>query len=116
MEKLTKIKYQAQKEKLKPVNFGDFTLDPKTNELINSLNNTSVLLTEKEQEILLYLYDYKFEGIKRERLLKDIWGYVDGVETHTLETHIYRLRKKIEEDPTIPQILITDEDGYHLQF
>ncbi len=110
------IKYQNQKEKLKKIKINHFNLDPKTNELINTSKDISIILTEKEQEILLYLFDKNGKGVKRDKLLQDIWGYVDGVETHTLETHIYRLRKKIEDDPTNPKILITNDEGYYLSF
>ena len=52
--------------------------------------------------------------ISREELLTEVWGYNAGVTTHTLETHVYRLRQKIEPDPTGPKILITEAGGYRL--
>ncbi len=73
-----------------------------------------IYLTEKEVAIIICLYESKGSAISREELLKSIWGYVDSVETHTLETHIYRLRQKIEDNPSQPNIIITDGDGYKI--
>ena len=75
----------------------------------------AVRLTEKEIALLVILANAKGEAITREHLLDDVWQYVEGVETHTLETHIYRLRQKIESDPANPQILQTNETGYFLR-
>ena len=74
----------------------------------------AVSLTEKEVEILILLHKAKGDVIMRQDLLKKIWNYVDAVETHTLETHIYRLRQKIEKMPAQPEILITEENGYRV--
>lgn len=71
-------------------------------------------LTEKETAILKILHAASGEAVSREALLDQVWGYVDGVETHTLETHIYRLRQKIEVDPSAPEVLLTCEAGYQL--
>ncbi len=71
-------------------------------------------LTEKEMAILIYLNEAR-DAVSKEDLLKQVWGYVEGIETHTIETHIYRLRQKIEIDPSSPKNLITLEGGYSLQ-
>ncbi len=71
-------------------------------------------LTEKETAILKYLYRAGERAVGRETLLGEVWGYNAGVTTHTLETHIYRLRQKIESDPAKPQILVTEPGGYRL--
>lgn len=110
------IKQRKQKELLKPVALGEFLLDPRVNELKKKKQDSSTKLTEKEVDILLYLEKQKGQPVTRQDLLDHVWGYADGVETHTLETHIYRLRQKIEKDPTAPDFLITNDDGYCLNF
>lgn len=73
-----------------------------------------VRLTEKEVSILTTLKQAAPQSISRQFLLDKVWSYVEGVETHTLETHIYRLRQKIEADPSRPEILLTTEEGYRI--
>lgn len=75
----------------------------------------AIRLTEKEIAMLRYLHARAEQGpAPREELLSHVWSYADGVETHTLETHIYRLRQKIEKDPGNPRIILTNGDGYIL--
>lgn len=71
-------------------------------------------LTEKETNILKYLYRAGGKPVSREELLAEVWGYNAGVTTHTLETHVYRLRQKIEPDPANARLLITEAGGYRL--
>jgi len=73
-----------------------------------------IRLTEKEAAIVKYLYRAGNTVVSRDTLLEEVWGYNSGVTTHTLETHVYRLRQKIEKDPSNAQILITDSGGYRL--
>jgi len=73
-----------------------------------------VRLTEKEAAILRFLHRAGGEPTARETLLREVWGYNANVTTHTLETHIYRLRQKIESDPADAQLLVTDGGGYKL--
>ena len=73
-----------------------------------------IRLTEKETNILKYLYRADGKAVSREQLLTEVWGYNTGVTTHTLETHVYRLRQKMEPDPAIARILVTDVGGYRL--
>ena len=74
-----------------------------------------VRLTEKETNILKYLYRAGGKPVGREELLTEVWGYNAGVTTHTLETHIYRLRQKIEPDAAAAKLLVTEAGGYRLQ-
>ena len=92
---------------------GGGTLDITSNIFTNAVGKTA-LLTEKEVALLRFLHAQKGKSITRKELLEQIWEYADGVETHTLETHIYRLRQKIEKDPAKPEILQTTEDGYRV--
>ena len=79
-----------------------------------SPKGNKVRLTEKETSILRYLYRAGQRPVSRETLLQEVWGYNSGVTTHTLETHIYRLRQKIEKDAAAPAILVTEAGGYKL--
>lgn len=94
------------------VALGAFVFDPGLNILIAP--DTEIVLTEKETAILKCLLQARGAFISRRDLLTQVWGYAEGVETHTLETHIYRLRQKLERDPANPEILITAEQGYRL--
>lgn len=72
-------------------------------------------LTDKEASILRYLYRSGEKPVGRDELLREVWGYNANVTTHTLETHIYRLRQKIEPDAQSPKLLITETGGYRLR-
>ena len=73
-----------------------------------------IRLTDKETNILKYLYRAGSKVVSREELLTEVWGYNAGVDTHTLETHVYRLRQKIEPEPGGPKLLVTEAGGYRL--
>jgi len=75
-----------------------------------------VRLTEKETSILNFLYHTGNQTVSRNTLLVEVWGYDSGVTTHTLETHVYRLRQKIELNPSDAEILVTEAGGYRLVF
>ncbi|MDE2487474.1 MAG: response regulator transcription factor [Alphaproteobacteria bacterium] len=77
-------------------------------------NQRKIRLTEKETNILKYLYRAGEKPVSREELLAEVWGYNAGVTTHTLETHVYRLRQKIEDDPANARLLLTEAGGYKL--
>ncbi len=94
--------------------FGGFRLDMAQLILRNIETKVEVNLTEKERDILARLHREGGRALDRRTLLEDVWGYAAAVETHTLETHIYRLRQKLEIDPARPEILVTDEAGYRL--
>ncbi|HMN85127.1 MAG TPA: response regulator transcription factor [Bauldia sp.] len=92
---------------------GRYTFRPSAKILVDE-RGQKVRLTEKETAILKYLYRAGEKVIGRDVLLHEVWGYNSGVTTHTLETHIYRLRQKIERDPSKAELLITDVGGYKL--
>jgi DNA-binding response OmpR family regulator len=92
---------------------GPYTFRPSSKLLVNPKGN-KVRLTEKETAILRYLYRAGQRPVSRDTLLQEVWGYNSGVTTHTLETHIYRLRQKVETDVATPAILITEAGGYKL--
>jgi len=92
---------------------GRFTFKPASKILVEE-NGGKVRLTEKETSILKYLYRAGERTVTRDVLLSEVWGYNSGVTTHTLETHIYRLRQKIERDPSNAEILVTESGGYKL--
>jgi len=94
-------------------NIGPYTFRPSSKLLVNPKGN-KVRLTEKETAILRYLYRAGQRPVSREVLLQEVWGYNSGVTTHTLETHIYRLRQKVERDASTPSILVTEGGGYKL--
>ena len=73
-----------------------------------------IRLTEKETNILKFLYRANDSVVARDTLLHEVWGYNAGVTTHTLETHIYRLRQKIEPNPSEARLLVTESGGYRL--
>ena len=93
---------------------GPYSFQPSAKLLVDSTARKKVRLTEKETAILKFLYRAGDRTTGRDTLLGEIWGYNAGVTTHTLETHIYRLRRKIEREPARAQILVTEPGGYRL--
>ena len=94
-------------------NVGPYSFRPGAKLLVNE-RGSKIRLTEKETAILRYLYRTGQKPVAREVLLQEVWGYNSGVTTHTLETHIYRLRQKIEKDPSNALLLVTEAGGYKL--
>ena len=92
---------------------GRYTFRPSAKMLIDDKSH-KIRLTEKETAILKFLYRAGEKVITRDVLLHEVWGYNSGVTTHTLETHIYRLRQKIERDPSKAEMLVTEAGGYKL--
>ena len=93
---------------------GPYTFKPGAKLLIDNQSRKKIRLTDKETSILKYLYRSGSRVITRDILLDEVWGYNAGVTTHTLETHVYRLRQKIEADPARARILVTEAGGYRL--
>jgi DNA-binding response OmpR family regulator len=92
---------------------GPYTFKPAAKVLIKS-DNKKVRLTEKESNILKFLYRSGQQVVGRDTLLNEVWGYNPAATTHTLETHIYRLRQKIEANPSQAKLLVTEPGGYKL--
>ena len=93
---------------------GPYEFRPAAKALIDA-DEKKIRLTEKETSILKYLYRAGEKPVSREELLAEVWGYNAGVTTHTLETHVYRLRQKIEPEPGSAKLLLTEAGGYRLQ-
>lgn len=92
---------------------GPYSFQPANKVLIDA-KGKRLRLTDKEANILKYLYRAGDTPVSREVLLAEVWGYNAGVTTHTLETHVYRLRQKIEPDPAKAKLLVTETGGYRL--
>ena len=113
---LARIRAQMrQHEQSEDANFtvGPYTFKPSQKLLIDQ-RGSKIRLTEKEAAIIKYLYRAEQKVVTRDVLLEEVWGYNSGVTTHTLETHVYRLRQKIERDPSKAEILVTESGGYKL--
>ena len=93
---------------------GPYTFQPSAKLLLDNETERKIRLTDKEAAILKFLYRAGTKVISREVLLDEVWGYNANVTTHTLETHVYRLRQKIERDPSNAVILVTEPGGYCL--
>jgi len=115
---LQKIQIELNNQRVKrtsaPINIGQHVLRPDSN--ILQMGADEIALTDKEFDIIIKIFQSSPKRIARDELLHAIWGYSDQIETHTLETHIYRLRQKVEKDPSNPTFLKTDDDGYYLNF
>jgi len=93
---------------------GPFRIYPKTRQMVCIETDEKIPLTEKEIEIILFLRNKEGQVVSKEELLSSIWQYHPDITTHTLETHIYRLRKKLE-SYGITDFLVTKECGYSLE-
>lgn len=93
---------------------GPYIFRPSAKLLFEGARNRKIRLTEKEAAILKYLYRAGGRPVGRQILLNEVWGYNSAVTTHTLETHIYRLRQKIEPEPSQARLLLTEGGGYRL--
>ena len=93
---------------------GHYSFHPIDKSMHDNRNEQKIRLTEKETAIVKFLYLAGDSVVSRDTLLGEVWGYNAGVTTHTLETHVYRLRQKIEEDPSNAVILVTETKGYRI--
>ncbi len=93
---------------------GPYTFRPAAKLMLDNELNKKVRLTDKETAIIKFLYLAGERVVSRDVLLGEVWGYNAGVTTHTLETHVYRLRQKIEREPSNAELLVTEPNGYRL--
>ena len=95
--------------------FNRYILYPARKEILNCRNDETTKLTEKEVAIIKYLYKNQERIISKNDLMREVWGYSVDVATHTVETHIYRLRQKVEKDNPEAQLILTSDGGYQLK-
>jgi len=104
---------QINTQKERQHKYNSFVYDPSTRTL--SDNISSLRFTEKESQIFIYLAQNSNVFISKKELLKKVWTYGDDIDTHTLETHVYALRKKIERKLNIKDLIMFEEKkGYYL--
>lgn len=96
------------------VQIGPYLFQPANRTLQHVSSGGMTRLTHKETEVLKYLHRYDGTAIGRQTLLREVWGYKDGADSYTVESHIYRLRRKIEADPARPRFLLNEQGGYML--
>ena len=95
------------------INFKEYSFYPVKKEIFSAKTEKTTKLTDKEIDILKYLYQIAPEIASKEELLENVWEYSPDATTHTVETHIYRLRQKVEKDGS-SQLIITENNGYKL--
>ena len=95
--------------------FNRYIVRPIKKDIFNQRNGEVVKLTEKEVAILKYLYKNRNRIVSKNELLQEVWGYAPDVTTHTIETHIYRLRQKVEQGDEESLLILTEEGGYKLK-
>lgn len=99
---------------LEDMRIGDYIFKPQE-KLLSHQGREDIFLTDREVDILVYLAKHQGRPVTRDALLWNVWQYQEGIDTHTLETHIYRLRQKLETTAEEPKILLTTDGGYRLQ-
>ena len=93
---------------------GPYLFRPATRELLDPARRSPIRLTRTETALLRYLYRQNGRSVSQYDLLTEVWGYSRRVRSHTVQTHVYRLRRKIEADPANPLLIVTKDDGYLL--
>ena len=97
------------------VAFRQFELNALDGTLFDMERDVSVRLTDKEKLLILSLYGAENNALDRASLLQQVWSYAENAETHTLETHLYRLRQKLEESLGITDLIVTKDGIYTLK-
>ncbi len=97
------------------IEFDKYILYPSRKEIYNKKLKIAVKLTEREVAIIKYLYKNAGKFVAKADLMQEVWEYSPDVATHTVETHIYRLRQKVEQEGVDSQFISTSEGGYKLK-
>lgn len=97
------------------LNFNKYIVRPIKKNIYNQRNKEVIKLTEKEVAVIKYLYKCRDRIVTKNELLQEVWGYSPDVSTHTIETHIYRLRQKVEHEDAEAQLILTEDGGYRLK-
>lgn len=97
------------------LNFNKYIVRPIKKDIYNQRNKEVIKLTEKEVAVIKYLYKCRDRVVTKNELLQEVWGYSPDVSTHTIETHIYRLRQKVEHEDAEAQLILTEDGGYRLK-
>lgn len=97
------------------IKFHNYILYPSRKEIYNRQDKTTTKLTEREVSVIKYLYKNEGKVVSKNDLMQEVWEYSADVATHTVETHIYRLRQKVENDNPQNQFIITSDGGYQLK-
>lgn len=98
------------------IRFGYYELSPLEKEIKNLKNGEKTKLTEREVSMILYLHRMRGKTTTKSAFLQEVWGYNPQASTHTIETHIYRLRQKVEKNKDWPELISTENGGYKLNF
>lgn len=106
--------HAAEPEGAETYQLGPYEFVPADRELRHSGGAGAIRLTELERKLLACLAEAEGAMIAREQLLALVWGYSAGVDTHTVETHVWRLRQKIETDDPATHFLVTEPGGYRV--
>lgn len=96
------------------LSIGPYSFLPSLRQLVSPDGRATIQLTRKEALLLSYLHKQQGHSIDRRTLLSEVWGYNGRAATHTLETHVYRLRRKMERDPSNAELLVSADGGYRL--
>lgn len=97
------------------LSFNRYIVRPIKKDIYNERNKEIVKLTEKEVAVIKHLYKCRDRVVTKNELLQEVWGYSPDVSTHTIETHIYRLRQKVEHEDPEAQLILTEDGGYRLK-
>ncbi len=97
------------------IEFSGFTLNTEDGMMTDDVSGDQVRLTDKEKLLIVSLYEQESKSLDRQALLQKVWFYAETAETHTLETHLYRLRQKLEDSFGVKDLIVTKDGVYTLK-